>query len=211
MKTYDRSMTDRHLVLLVSAAASVATIASWLGGCAHVDNDRLVVSNIAELDTDGGAPFDPDMPYRETTTFGRSNWTPVRYVVANDTTIHGPTYAPLRDPAEATERQRAAYPTLDGAFDFTGGSEPLQIRQGFTEPILSFVDAILIIPRAIVRHPLANVESPAKSYQRDHTPMSIRPAIRQVDAPVEKHETGEPGMETPPSGAEDTGRVGLGG
>jgi hypothetical protein len=206
-------MTDRLRVVLVSAAMSAVVGASCLSGCAHVDNDRLVVSNIAALDTDGGAPFDPEMPYRQTTTFGRHNWTPVRYVVANDTTIHGPTYAPLRDPAEATERQRAAYPTLDGAFDFTGGSEPLQIRQGFTEPILTLVDVILIIPRAIVQRPLSNVESPAKSYQRDHTPMSIRPAIRQVEAPVEQtgDETGEPGMETPPSGAEDPERVGLGG
>ena len=203
-------MTRTLLCHLFIGVASCAAIA--IGGCAHIDNDRLSVSNLQDLDEPGGARFDTSLPYHPTETFGRHNWSPMTYTVANDTTIHGPTYAPLRDPLEATERQRAAHPTLDGAFDFTGQSESAQIRQGFTEPIITLVDAILIIPRAIIVSPLAEVESPAKSYQRDSEVTPYRPAIRQVARAVEAEPAPEPASN--PNGREgeesgDTGRVGL--
>jgi len=197
-----------HALIGTFVGAAIA-----VGGCAHVDNDRLSVSNLQDLDERGGARFDTSMPYRPTETFGRHNWSPMTYTVANDTSIHGPTYAPLRDPLEGTERQRAAYPTLDGAFDFTGETEAAQIRQGFTEPIVTLVDAILIIPRAFITGPLAEVESPAKPYQRDYSATPYRPAIRQVARPAEPEPitpsaepTTDPNTGDAPG---EAGRVGL--
>jgi hypothetical protein len=146
--------------------AALALTALALSACTRQDNDRLRLGDSAALSTflvhtETLPPAGPSV-----TGLDRSNWEPNYLFVPVHGTANQPTYARSAFDLATLPRQRGEFPDAESSLDLVEPDASDAILFAFRTHGLAFVDAVLLLPRAVLRPFTATDWSPAGSYQR---------------------------------------------
>lgn len=173
-----------------------------LAACVSVTNDDPTLSDGTRLATtlppiENPAAMQADPP--SVTGLSRENWAQTTFSVPQREVTHQPIYRsrPVSLTSE-TAYQRGDYPTPETAGQFPHDSEGAQRAEAALEPLLSFADLFLMIPRAVMLPPLSPVRGPTVPVDR------VPPALPQpaVAAPAKA----EPASPAQPVPAAETGK-----
>lgn len=174
--------------MLPFLTVSVCLIGCLGAGCATVDNDRLTVADqplpVTEDAEGRGAPPLKEATGPSVTGVDRSNWPEQEIVVWQDGVRHHPRFTTNQPRyANATARQRGAYPTAESALEL-GDDGGAQFWEGFAGPFYGGMDVLLFIPRAIAYGgPGSIVASPDDTYAR--APGASAPPLEAAVEPIE--------------------------
>jgi len=146
--------------------AGLLPAALCLAGCMHAENDRLRLGACETLPVFQTQPH--ALPPAGTSVSGldRSEWAPVAFVVPVHGTAHQPTYAPSAFELADLPRQRGEFPTPESALDLGEPSLGTEVVQAARTHGLAALDALLLVPRLLLRPPTATDWSPRQSYER---------------------------------------------
>lgn len=143
-------------------------------GCVHDANSRNVLGaqvSLAAIDAEADA-VDLGEGNR-TTSVDRSAWTPVRFVVPVDGTVHGPTWRTFSvRPAGELARERGVYPTALTATELGGECGPM-VTAAVLSPFVSLVDVAAMPVRMVTDPAWEERQSPDRWYERSRHGMWI--------------------------------------
>ncbi len=165
------------MTMIRKATAALGLGAACLCGCAHPNNDRVLVGGevppaLIPTDERGDERLvEATEPSLDGIT--RTHWDEMVIYAHPDGTQHhsryttgGPFYT------DETGRQRGEYPTRRSALD-EGAETGTQVKEAFAAPFHAGVDVLLFIPRLFVKSPGAVFASPAIGYSRYADPLLI--------------------------------------
>jgi hypothetical protein len=185
----------------VKPLAFIAVPALVLGACS-TGNDRTWIGSpdlkggATELDSfrDQGRPEVPPTPDKRTlVSIDRSNWAPQVMVSQVDGVSATRAYSMIIMWSDATARQRGQMPTAVSSLEISEDSDTDQVWEGVVSWPLSFVGAVLIIPRMITHSPTREVRFFPAQYWR--APVDTARRVPEPGAPVDV----TPTSPTPPN------------
>ncbi len=151
-----------HPIRPVAALALLSALAA----CTHSTNDtlRLGESDILSSFTIEPHTLPPVNP--GVTSLSRDNWDTLTLLVPVNGTAHQPTHAPSALDLDTLARQRGEYPTAESSLELGEPDITHEISLATQTHGFAFLDALLLVPRAILRPPTATDWSPTISYGR---------------------------------------------
>lgn len=160
-------MPTRPLALSCTFAAGLAAaLASGLTGCAHPINNEFRYGAEGPLEVFLPQPDVVGADEISVTSMDRSAWPTRIYKVPVHGVAHYPTYAEPSFDLETIPRQRNEYPTPLSALDLQEPDPGAEAWQGVRGQAGAAIDALLLVPRLVIRPPTSTDWSPEWSYQR---------------------------------------------
>ena len=153
----------RHAAILPLAACTLA-----LAACTSPENESLRFGRSDVLPAFQTKPHQLPPAGPSVTGLDRSDWAPVEYMVPVMGTAHQPTYAPDHYRLASLARQRGEYPTAESALELGHPDAGEEAWQAAKLHGWAFLDAVLVLPRAVLRPPCATDWSPSLDYARAH-------------------------------------------
>lgn len=189
--------------LTSAAIALVAIPLAALTGCTSPQNDRLELGTDLLLPTFQEPVHVMSAAGPSITGLDRSNWALEVFEVPVNGVAHQPPYAPPTYDLAALPRQRGEEPTPETALDLGEPDLGAEIGQTFRSHGLAVLDALLIVPRLVIRPPTATNWSPTGSYERAPALVITAPWCQDCGAPCTDSCSPEP--TAPEPAATDTG------
>lgn len=187
--------------------AALALAALTLAACTRHENDRLRLGESATLPTFQVHPHTLAPAGPSISGLDRSNWRPTVLSVPVSGAAHPPAYAPSAFDLATLPRQRGEQPTAESALDLGEPDTGAEVLQTARTHALAVFDAVLLLPRMVLRPPTATDWSPATSYARAPAAVVASPCCRDdsedcCQAPTPCDETApddEPGDDGSPT------------
>ncbi len=137
-----------------------------MGGCMKAQNDRVALGNALVLPA-----FQANHPMTHDNTpgnasFDRSAWMPMEFSIPVHGVAHNPVYTEQANTLHTLARQRGEYPTAQTALELGEPDTPERVLQTARAHGMAGLDALLLVPRIIMRPPWETDWSPGWNYQR---------------------------------------------
>ena len=157
-----------------------------LVGCTNRLNDRIELGNAFILPAFTEAqPAVPDSGPSITTLDRSAAWSPMEFSVPVHGVAHPPIYTKPSNSLDTLPRQRGEYPTALTALDLGEPSMEKEILQTGRAHGMAALEAILLIPRLIMRPPWETDWSPAWNYQRVASEATAVPEADESESPIQ--------------------------
>lgn len=137
-----------------------------LAGCTHESNDRHRLGESGTLPAFTVSPHTLPPINPGITGLDRDNWEPITLLIPVNGTAHQPTYTTSAFDTATLARQRGEFPTAESALELIDPDEDDEILFAIEAHASAALDAVLLVPRLLLRPPTESDWSPTLGYGR---------------------------------------------